>query len=202
MTDHITQPSLLSRVRDPRDLEAWTDFEKKYRDLLLTYASRRGLQPADAEDVRQQVMFNLAKYLRDFQYDASRGRFRSYLGRMVRHVVAQHHAKRKDDEVALDSKIQAAVPGDDDSEADGLWEEEWMNHHYRLAMDTIRSKVDEKTAAVFEQFIAGKSAEEIATAHDMTNDAVQKIKQRMRDRLKEQIARQIKEEDEDFNGSE
>lgn len=197
MNDHITQPSLLSRVRDPKDDQAWSDFEKKYRELLLCYASRRGLQSADAEDVRQQVMLNLSKYMRDFKYDGSRGRFRSYLGRMVRHAVAQHFARRKEGEVAIDTRIQAALSDDDAGDADSTWEEEWTNHHYRLAMETVCKQVEPKTASVFDRFVAGESAEKIAADAGMSVDAVQKIKQRMRDRLKKQIALQIAQEDQD-----
>ncbi|MCA9255437.1 MAG: sigma-70 family RNA polymerase sigma factor [Phycisphaerales bacterium] len=197
MTDHVTQPSLLSRVRDPQNAEAWTEFEKKYRDLLMCYAARRGLQPADAEDVRQQVMFNLSRYLRDFKYDGSRGRFRSYLGRMVRHAVAQHFARRKDNELAMDTRIEAVLSDDDAAQADAVWEEEWMNHHYRHAMETVCKQVEPKTAAVFDRFVAGETADEIAADSGLSIDAAQKIKQRMRDRLRKQIALQIEQEDKD-----
>ncbi len=196
MNDHSTRPSLLSRVRDPQDQAAWREFEAKYRDLLLCYAQRRGLQPADAEDVRQQVMINLSRYLKDFKYDPALGRFRSYLGRMVRNGVAQNMARRKTGDVALDTGVEAAVPGKDEAEVDEVWEDEWMKHHYRTAMSAIRECVEPQTAAIFERFVAGDSAEQIAEAFEMSNQAVQKIKQRMRDRMKEQIAVQIREEDE------
>ena len=196
MSDHVTQASLLSRVRDPQNQSAWREFEAKYRDLLLCYAERRGLQPADAEDVRQQVMVNLSRYLRDFKYDPARGRFRSYLGRMVRNGVAQIMTRRKIGEVALDTSVKAAVPGKDEAETDDVWEDEWMKHHYRTAMIAIRQRVEPQTAAIFERFVAGDSAEQIAQAFDISNQAVQKIKQRMRDRMKEQIALQIRDEDE------
>jgi len=71
-----------------------------------------------------------------------------------------------------------------------------MKHHYRTAMTALRDRVEPQTAKVFERFVAGDSAEQIALAFDMSNQAVQKIKQRMRDRMKEQIALQIREEDE------
>lgn len=200
MHEHDTRPSLISRVRDPGDQEAWREFEARYRDLLRCYAERRGLQPADAEDVRQHVMLNLSRYLRDFKYDPKRGRFRSYLGRMVRSAVAQHFAKRGGGEVALDTKMEAAVPDGDSPDPDAVWDEEWMNHHYRLAMDAIRQRVDEQTLAVFDRFVAGDAAETIARSFQLSNDAVQKIKQRMRDRMKEQIAVQVREEDEEQVG--
>ena len=58
---NVTRASLLSRLKDGTDQNAWWEFDRAYRDLILSYACRQGLQPADAEDVRQLVMMNLAR---------------------------------------------------------------------------------------------------------------------------------------------
>jgi hypothetical protein len=63
---------------------SWSAFDERYRDLILRYCRRNGLQPSDAEDVRQMVMLNLAKQLRSFQYDVKKGRFRHSLGLAAR----------------------------------------------------------------------------------------------------------------------
>ena len=92
--DHeLTQPSLLSRVRDGSDQAAWREFEAKYHELLLRYCRARGLQRSDAEDVRQIVMMNLAKFLRNFDYSPEKGGFRSYLGRVVRNSISRHFSR-------------------------------------------------------------------------------------------------------------
>ena len=82
MTPQTTRPSLLARVRDLDDHHAWVEFESRYRDLILGYCRRRGLQRSDAEDVRQMVMLNLAQASsRNFEYQPQRsGRFRDYIG--------------------------------------------------------------------------------------------------------------------------
>ena len=87
MADHSTHASMLSRLRDLDDHASWSQFDDRYRDLILRYCRRKGLQQCDAEDVRQIVMLNLAKQLRTFQYDASKGRFRDYLGMVVRNAI-------------------------------------------------------------------------------------------------------------------
>jgi hypothetical protein len=45
-----TPASLLSRVRDHEDTAAWSEFDVRYRDRIIRYALRRGLQAHDAED--------------------------------------------------------------------------------------------------------------------------------------------------------
>ena len=60
MHPDTTHPSLLARIQDLDDHAAWREFDARYRDLILRYCRRKGLQPSDAEYVRQIVMLNLA----------------------------------------------------------------------------------------------------------------------------------------------
>ena len=49
----VTQHTLIQRLRDPADQEAWQRFESGHRELVVRFAMRRGLQRQDAEDVAQ-----------------------------------------------------------------------------------------------------------------------------------------------------
>ncbi|MCA9752374.1 MAG: sigma-70 family RNA polymerase sigma factor, partial [Gemmatimonadetes bacterium] len=84
---HTTRPSLLLRLRDPSDRRSWAEFDARYGELIVRYCLRRGLQLADAEDVRQEVLVSLASALKTFEYSPERGRFRGYLGRAVRNAI-------------------------------------------------------------------------------------------------------------------
>ena len=192
----VTRISLLSRVRNAADQGAWAEFEARYRDLILRYALARGLQHADAEDVRQLVMMSLAKALRNFTYAPQRGRFRSYLGRIVRNAVSRLRTRPERTEAALDSYVEETLSARDDSGTDSLWEREWVDHHYRLALRTLRQSFEARSIEAFEQLIAGKSVAQTAAEFSLSQEAVHKIKQRIRDRMKELIAAQVQEEDE------
>ena len=194
--DHdVTQPSLLSRVRDGSDQAAWREFEAKYRELLLRYCRARGLQQSDADDVRQLVMMNLAKSLRNFDYSPEKGRFRSYLGRVVRNSVSGYFSRPNPADRALDTAVMATVPNEDPDEKDELWEQEWVNHHYRLAMKTIHATFDKRSVEVFDRLVEGESVANVAEACEMSTQAVHKVKQRIRNRMHELIAAQVREED-------
>ena len=54
-TAPTTRPSLLVRIRDAGDKEAWRRFVEVYAPLVYGFARRRGLQDADAADVTQDV---------------------------------------------------------------------------------------------------------------------------------------------------
>ena len=196
LAGETTQPSLLSRVRDAADDSAWREFDAKYRDLILRYCRARGLQASDAEDVRQICMTNLAKSLRVFEYSPQRGRFRSYLGQVVRSGISRHFSRPETRIRALDSAVLAITEAAPDGQADEVWEQEWVRHHYRLAMKTVRETFEPQSIEIFDRLLAGDAVDTVADAFGTTGQAVHKIKQRIRNRLTELISVQVREEDE------
>jgi RNA polymerase sigma-70 factor (ECF subfamily) len=197
MESQSTRLSLIARVRDPQDALAWGAFERRYADLVLRYALARGLQFADAEDVRQVVFLRLARCLRTFEYAPARGRFRSYLGAIVRNVIFEQAHRPRAACGAVDEMEDAlaALPDPRAAEADERWEREWADHHCRLALQTIRETFDARSVSVFEDLLAGAAPEEAAARHGLSGDAVAKIRQRVRARMQELIRAQLRDEE-------
>lgn len=195
MNPELTQPSLLSRVRDPSDHAAWREFEGKYRELILRFCRRRGLQQTDAEDVLQLTMTQLVQALPKFIYDKSRGRFRDYLYQTVRSAFSRLKPRPNPRVAGLDTSMMEMVPAEDESQAAALWEREWVNHHYRQAMDGVRHSFEPRSIEVFERSVRGEPVEHLALAFAMTTQAVHKVRQRIRNRMEELIAQQVREED-------
>ncbi len=54
-----TRPSLLVRLKAPRNERAWTEFLEIYEPLIYRLARKQGLQPADADDLTQDVFARL-----------------------------------------------------------------------------------------------------------------------------------------------
>jgi DNA-directed RNA polymerase specialized sigma24 family protein len=88
-----------------------------------------------------------------------------------------------------------SVTPDDDGGSDGLWEKEWADHHYRLAMGTVRATFEDRSVQVFDRLLAGDSVRDAAQAFGTSEQAVRKIKQRIRNRLRELIDQQVRDED-------
>ncbi len=195
MPHETTQPSLLLRVRDPSDHGAWTEFEAKYRELVLRYCRRRGVQPADCEDVQQITWLHLAKGMRNFEYDPKVGRFRGYLGRVVRNAIARHFSRPNPANAALSTTMLAVTADSSPDARDVAWEQEWVDHHYRLALQTVRTIVDLRSVEVFDRILAGDSVQAVAEAFAMSPQAVHKVKQRIKARMQKLIAQQVRDED-------
>ena len=147
-TMETTHPSLLVRVQDLADQAAWREFDTRYRDLILRYCRRKGLQPSDAEDVRQMVMLNLARQLRTFEYQPEKGRFRDYLGRTVANAIHRYFRRPTRERRGLDTSVVVGLEAPPDDVLDREWEIEWMHHHYRLAMESVRATADPRSIEV------------------------------------------------------
>ncbi len=77
MNSPETRHSLLIRVRDPSDHDAWTEFAATYRPVICRFAMFRGLQEADAEDLAQQVLLAVSDAINRWAPDPRRAKFRT-----------------------------------------------------------------------------------------------------------------------------
>jgi RNA polymerase sigma-70 factor (ECF subfamily) len=195
MSGDTTRESLLSRVRDAEDQGAWREFDERYRDLILRYARARGLQEADAEDVRQVVMMGLARSLRSFRYRPELGRFRDYLRRSVRNALVRTVSCPRSERQALWEGEFDALPDRDDAGRDEIWEREWMHDHYRQALRRARVSLEQQSYEIFLALASGGAVAEVATSFGVSADVVYKTKQRVRERLRELIDEQLRHEE-------
>src|SRR5436853_7229547 len=89
-----TRVSLIQRVRDNEDADAWNEFVDVYRPLLTAYVRKRGVSEHDAADVVQEVFSRLVPALGHFEFDAQRGRFRTWLWRVTHNALADWGRRR------------------------------------------------------------------------------------------------------------
>jgi len=190
-----TRPTLLSRVRDSSNAPAWFEFERLYGPLIVRYARRAGLQQSDAEDVRQLVMMNLSRRLRSFSYEPGRGRFRDYVGQAVRNAIHRELSRPGRAPRPLSAEEAEDLLSGDLDERDEAWETEWMQHHLRLALGSLRRTFEPTSMTIFEDLLAGADVASVAAEHETTAEAVHKVKQRVRKRLREILASQVHDEE-------
>ena len=140
---------------------------------------------------------NLAVAMRSFRLQPERGKFRSYLGRVVGNAIHRYRERpfRRSDVLELDEDTLSSLP--DVSDHDDMWEREWVSHHLRLAMSEVQRTFDPRSVEVFQRLLDGQKTADVAAALEMSPAAVHKAKQRIRDRLKELIAAQLLEEGEE-----
>lgn len=76
-----TRASLILRLPNAADVAAWDEFVSVYGPSVFRVARQRGLQPADADDLVQEVFSAVAKQVSDWVLRPDRGRFRAWFRR-------------------------------------------------------------------------------------------------------------------------
>lgn len=82
-----TSTTLLQRLRDVTDENAWNDFVDRYSPKVFEWCQQNSLQDSDAADVTQQVLLKLVTTMRTFAYDSQRGSFRGWLKTVTTNAV-------------------------------------------------------------------------------------------------------------------
>jgi RNA polymerase sigma-70 factor (ECF subfamily) len=191
-TTHI---SLLARLGGDHDPVAWDEFCRRYGELIRNFARAQGLQPADCDDVLQDVLLSLTKAIPGFEYDPARGKFRSYLKTITLHAIFAR-SRQKRGEVALEeSGRTAAEAAAREPQIDAIWDEQWRQYHLNLAMHRISAEFNELDLAAFRHYaIQGNSPKETAESFGLSVNQVYQAKSRILRRLSGVIQEQVTEE--------
>jgi RNA polymerase sigma factor (sigma-70 family) len=182
-----TRASLLVRLRDPGDEDAWREFVDLYAPLVYGYARKQGLQDADAADLCQETLGAVAGAIGRLEYDPQHGLFRNWLFTVVRRKLSswrraeRHRPQGSHDATSQQRLQQCAAPQTMEAE----WETEWQRSLFAWACEQVRRDV---TAITWQAFwrtaIDGQSSKQVAADLDLTVAAVYVARSRVLARLK------------------
>lgn len=190
-----TRHSLILRLRDHGDSEAWEQFVAVYEPLVFRLAKMKGFQDADAREVVQEVLFAVSRAVERWQPDAQRGRFRDWLFCIARNMMIRFMTRRKfrsigsgDSGIARLLEAEAADSGDE-SEGSAVFDLEYRREVFRWAADQVRRQVRPSTWRAFQmKAIEGRATAEVADALGMSVGAVHIACSRVRNRLRGLVA--------------
>ena len=196
--DATTRSSVLRAVADTGNEAAWGRFFDLYAGFVFAVARGKGLSAEDADDVVQGVFVDLTRKMPAFDYDREKGRFRSYLLKLVnwRVVDKLKSGKREADLMTVYQKRRAISDVSADSAADAA-EREWQSNALNVALDRLRAEVRPDHFAVFvESTVEGLDTETVMRLHGLSRDNLYQIRNRLTARLKPLVAAVLKELDE------
>lgn len=186
--DSRTRTTLLERLRDGSDLVAWQEFFDRYWSLIFTFARRRGCSEHTAEEVVQDVMLRIFEQKDLFRYDPQQGRFRSWLGRLVRNRVVDLRRKPSERVRAAGGEPQEA-PAEMASDADAAdedWEAAFEQALLLALLDVLRREMSPRAYLAFELVtLHGLSGAKAARHTGLTRNGVYRAKNRALTRLRE-----------------
>ena len=186
-----TNPTLLNRLCDWHDREAWVDFVARYDPVIRLACRRYGLGAENADELSQRVWIELARRMRTFRYDPGKT-FRGWLRRLCQSRAID--LLRKKDAVAVlsledqpgESLLQEATP-EIEAEEEAAGERPLLLRLAGEVQDAVRRRVDERTWQVFWTVaVLGQSVREASEAAGLSYYAAFAAQKRVRQMLREE----------------
>lgn len=180
-----TPVSLLERVRQGSDQEAWSRFVKLYTPLIFYWARQCGLQVADSADLTQDVFSTLFQKLPEFTYDQHRS-FRGWLRTLTLNQWRDLHKRRATRPVpGHDAMLHELTVPD---AVTALEEDEYRQHLVQRALRVMQADFQPATwAAFWEQTVSQRPPEEVAAELGLSVAAVYSAKFRVLSRLRQEL---------------
>lgn len=191
-----TRPSLLVRLRDARDAEAWRLFVELYGPIVYRFARRHRLQDADAADLTQEVLRGVSGSVGRLDYDPRRGSFRGWLFTLAHRKLYDLLARRRrQEQPGGDSATQMLLDETPARDSEDVWNQEHERQVFAWAAEQVRGQFTETTwRAFWATAVEGRDATAVAEELHLSVGAVYVAKSRVQARLREQI-RQVTDED-------
>ncbi len=186
-----TRPSLLLRLRDSRDQQAWSTFLEIYQPLIYRVIRQRRVQDADVREVTQEVLLAVANSIDQWEADPQRGTFRGWLSTITRNLVVNFLIKQsRYPRGSGDSDFRRGLealpaPGGNES---ALFDVEERRQIFRWAADRIRPEFRESNwQAFWLTAVEGQGAIEVARKLGISPGLVYVSRNRIMKRLREKV---------------
>jgi RNA polymerase sigma-70 factor (ECF subfamily) len=196
-----TRHSLLDRLKDGHDQEAWRVFFDTYWKLIYNTAIRAGLTESEAQDVVQETVIGVSKNIPEFVYDPAKGTFKAWLLRQTTWRIADQFRKRlptpepgaNDGKPRTSSEVPATttlerVPDPAVPALEALWEKEWEENLVDAAFRRVKAQANPKQYQAFELCVRHKwPASKVASDLHMNAARVYLAKHRLSNLLKKEL---------------
>src|SRR5262245_53811278 len=143
----VTRQSLLLRAQGGAE-EAWKDLAGLYRPLILGWLRRHGVPGNDLDDLSQDILLTVVKYLPSFSHSGNRGAFRAWLRTIVCHRTADYwHSRDPVTLAAGGSGVAEALRQLEDPPScpNRHWDEEHDRYVFRCLLDLVEQEFEPAT---------------------------------------------------------
>jgi RNA polymerase sigma-70 factor (ECF subfamily) len=192
--DNLTSATLLLRLRDLDDQEAWDEFVERYAPQVFYWCRENYLQDSDARDVTQEVLSKLVISMREFEYRPDRGSFRGWLKVVTRNTVRdlgrkwEQRIRGSGDTNVHDYLHRLADRSSLDSLADSI-ESRFNQEVLAEAEQRVKLRVHPRTwEAYFRTAVQQETAKQASEALEMTVSEVYVAKSRVLKLLRDEVA--------------
>jgi RNA polymerase sigma-70 factor (ECF subfamily) len=163
-----TSSSMLRRIKSLSDATSWARFYELYSPMIQRFALKSGLTAVEAQDVVQNTMLNVTREIGEFQYDRTKGSFKTWLFNCVRWRIVDAFRARPKNMVQLD-KTEPQGNGEgrswepSESVFEKIWDDEWSEQLRREALEEVKKKASSAHFQIFYLYaVEGMASKQVA----------------------------------------
>ncbi len=175
MSNEETSQSLLLRLRDYRNADAWSQFNQLYGPFIEGWLIRRGVPRDISEDVRQEVMTKVVQEISAFSHNGRTGAFRKWLKQITHFRLRTTLRQRWKIENQVQQEYSDLVDqlGADDSAMSRLWDAEHDAYLVQRILEMVQRDFTPQTIQIFQRVVLdAEDAQSIASDLQITVNAV------------------------------
>jgi len=185
-----TSQSLLDRLQKHHDPQAWQRLVAVYVPWLRGWLSRYHLQPADVDDLVQNILTVVNQKLPAFVHNGRPGAFRAWLRLILVNEVRVFLRTRRNRQALATDPLASELDQLEDprSDASRQWEREHDQQLVRRLLASVQSDFQPRTWEVFRLLVLeDRPAAEVAQICQIERNAVYVAKARVLARLRQEL---------------
>ena len=185
-----TRNSLIIRLGDAEDRDAWDQFSHLYRPIVYRLARARGLQHADADDLAQTVLLSVSRAIKQWQPNGQPAQFRRWISRIAKNASINALTRMPTDRgrggTSDDWLLSEVAQHDPGSSAQ--FEVDYRRQLYRRAAEVVRDRADETTWLAFSlTVIEGNPIAQVASRLQRSEGTIYAARSRIMKRLRDVV---------------
>ena len=185
---NVTRETLIIRLQKQYDDNAWVEFSSIYSGFIHAILFKMNINPADRDDLAQEILLKAWKNIPKFNLDHKRGKFRNWLGKIVSNTAKNYYrstASRRN----AHSGSQEAYDSYSEPEIEKIAQDEWRTFIANMAWENIKDTLAESNRKCFELISKGMSVTEVSEELNMSSNNVSVYKKRVMNKLSHEILR-------------
>ena len=183
-----TRKSLLLRAQTGEE-NAWKDLTDLYHPLIIGWLRRQGVAACDLDDLSQEILLSVVKYLPSFEHSGRPGAFRSWLRTIACNRTIDYWRGIDAGTESSGTKGAAAALQeikDPHSDLNRRWDEEHDRYVLGCLLDLVEEEFEPTTLKAFRRVtLDGVSGAEAAKELGLTVPAVYMAKSRVLKRIRQ-----------------